>query len=225
MCTVAWSKKKKKLFNQTSLFLFFIHFIKSGHSFTLILTLSRSSLIPLKLHSLNVAAIVKLTPVRYNLLPFFFFSNPVSFTLIHSFSFTVISHLKPLKLTLSTSPPSSSSLRSLKLTLLTLPARPLSTSPPSSSSDPRRRSASDALLFRWSTSGQLSLSSSCDALGFWFGYNILFRQSAYPLWVFDLDPLHVDVSVFYFWLLFWIIGLVILCYEISFCFVLAVLSW
>ena len=73
MCTVAWSKKKKKLFNQTSLFLFFIHFIKSGHSFTLILTLSCSSLIPLKHHSLNVAAIVKLTPIWYNLF-FFFFS-------------------------------------------------------------------------------------------------------------------------------------------------------
>ena len=75
-------KKKKKiyiLFSRTSLFLFFIHFIKSGHSFTLILTLSRSSLIPLKLHSLNVATIVKRTPVQYNLLLlllffFFFFS-------------------------------------------------------------------------------------------------------------------------------------------------------
>ena len=79
MCTVALTKKKKKkeiyiLFSQTSLFLFFIHFIKSGHSFTLILTLSCSSLIPLKLHSLNVAAIVKLTPIWYNLLFFFFFS-------------------------------------------------------------------------------------------------------------------------------------------------------
>ena len=73
-------QKKKKyiyiyiLFSRTSLFVFFIHFIKSSHSFTLILTLSRSSLIPLKLHSLNVVAIVKLTPVRYNLLFFFFFS-------------------------------------------------------------------------------------------------------------------------------------------------------
>ena len=65
----------------------------------------------------------------------------------------------------------------------------------------------------------------CFGFGFWFGYNILFRQSAYPLWVFDLDPLHVDVSVFDFWLLFWIIRLEILCYEISFCFVLVVLSW
>ena len=162
-------QKKKKIyiyiyisFSRTSLFLFFIHFIKSGHSFTLILTLSCSSLIPLKLHSLNVVAIVKLTPVQYNLLFFFFFffilSNPVSFT--------IISHLKPLKLTLSTSPPSSSSLRSLKLTLSTLPARPSSTSPPSSSSDPRHRFALDALLFHRSTSGQLSLSSSCDVLGF-----------------------------------------------------------
>ena len=86
-------KQKKNiyyiLFNRTSLFLFFIHFIKSDHSFTLILTLSRSSLIPLKLHSLNVATVVKLTPVRYNLLHFFFFfffilSNPVSFTLSRS---------------------------------------------------------------------------------------------------------------------------------------------
>ena len=75
-------QKKKKyiyiyiyiLFSWTSLFVFFIHFIKSSHSFTLILTLSRSSLIPLKLHSLNVAAIVKLTLVRYNLLLLFFFS-------------------------------------------------------------------------------------------------------------------------------------------------------
>ena len=78
------------LFSRTSLFLFFIHFIKSGHSFTLILTLSRSSLIPLKLHSLNVTAIVKLTPVRYYLLLlllfFFILSNPVSFTLSRSLS-------------------------------------------------------------------------------------------------------------------------------------------
>ena len=80
------------LFSRTSLFLFFIHFIKSGHSFTLILTLSRSSLIPLKLHSLNVTTIVKLTPVRYNLLLlfsflfFFILSNPVSFTLSRSLS-------------------------------------------------------------------------------------------------------------------------------------------
>ena len=90
-------QKKKKiyiLFSRTSLFLFFIHFIKSSHSFTLILTLSRSSLIPLKLHSLNVAAIVKLTLVQYNLLLFSFFflffffilSNPVSFTLSRSLS-------------------------------------------------------------------------------------------------------------------------------------------
>ncbi|KAK7843470.1 hypothetical protein CFP56_012439 [Quercus suber] len=55
--------------------------------------------------------------------------------MIHSLSFIVISHLKPLKLTLSTSP-----------------TRPSSTSPPSSSSDPRRRSASDALRFCQSTS-------------------------------------------------------------------------
>ena len=88
-------KQKKKnniLFSRTSLFLFFIHFIKSGHSFTLILTLSRSSLVPHKLHSLNVATIVKLTPIRYNLLLlsflfflfFFILSNPVSFTLSRS---------------------------------------------------------------------------------------------------------------------------------------------
>ena len=31
-----------------------------------------------------------------------------------------------------------------------------------------------------------------------FDLGILFRRSADPLWVFDLDPLHVDVSVFYF---------------------------
>ncbi|KAK7838122.1 glutathione s-transferase t3 [Quercus suber] len=55
--------------------------------------------------------------------------------MIHSLSFIVISHLKPLKLTLSTSP-----------------VRPSSASPPSSSSDPRHRSASDALRFRRSTS-------------------------------------------------------------------------
>ena len=101
------------LFNRTSLFLFFIHFIKSDHSFTLILTLSRSSLIPLKLHSLNVAAIVKLTPVQYNLLLLLLllFFHFIKSSLIHSLSFTVISHLKPLKLTLSTSParPSSTS--------------------------------------------------------------------------------------------------------------------
>ena len=101
---------------------------------------------------------------------FFFFSflffHFIKSSLIHSLSFIVISHLKPLKFTLSTSLPSSSSLRSLKLTLSTSPARPSSTSPPSSSLDPRRRSASDALLFRRSTSSQLSLSSSCDALGF-----------------------------------------------------------
>ena len=90
-CSLKQKKKKNNiLFSQTSLFLFFIHFIKSDHSFTLILTLSRSSLIPLKLHSLNVTAIVKLTPVRYNLLLllllFFILSNPVSFTLSRSLS-------------------------------------------------------------------------------------------------------------------------------------------
>ena len=93
-CSLKQKKKNYILFSRTSLFLFFIHFIKSSHSFTLILTLSRSSLIPLKLHSLNVAAIVKLTPVQYNLLLFSFFflffffilSNPVSFTLSRSLS-------------------------------------------------------------------------------------------------------------------------------------------
>ena len=71
------------------MFLFFIHFIKSGHSFTLILTLSRSSLIPLKLHSLNVVAIVKLTPVRYNLLFFFLFFF-FSFYQIRSHSLSLV---------------------------------------------------------------------------------------------------------------------------------------
>ena len=85
-------KKKKKiyiLFSRTSLFLFFIHFIKSDHSFTLILTLSRSSLIPLKLHSLNIVTIVKLTPVRYNLLLFFFFFF-FSFYQIRSHSLSLV---------------------------------------------------------------------------------------------------------------------------------------
>ena len=88
-------KAKKKiyiLFSRTSLFLFFIHFIKSGHSFTLILTLSRSSLIPLKLHSLNIAAIVKFTPVRYNLLLLFSFSffHFIKSGLIYSHSLSLI---------------------------------------------------------------------------------------------------------------------------------------
>ena len=97
-------QKKKKIY--IYIYIYFIHFIKSGHSFTLILTLSRSSLIPLKLHSLNVATVVKLTPVRYNLLLlfFFFFFHFIKSGLIHSLSFTVISHPKPLKLTVSTSP-------------------------------------------------------------------------------------------------------------------------
>ena len=80
------SKQKKKY-----IYIYiFIHFIKSGHSFTLILTLSHSSLIPLKLHSLNVTAIFKLTPVRYNLLllssSFFFFFFKIwshSLSLVH----------------------------------------------------------------------------------------------------------------------------------------------
>ena len=68
-CSLELKIKNNILISRTSLFLFFIHFIKSSHSFTLSLSLSRSSLIPLKLHSLKVAAaIVKLTSVRYNLL-------------------------------------------------------------------------------------------------------------------------------------------------------------
>ena len=167
-------KKKKKiyiLFSRTSLFLFFIHFIKSGHSFTLILTLSRSSLIPLKLHSLNVATVVKLTPVRYNLLLLFFFLFFFSFYQIRSHS------LSPVHRHLSSQ---ASQAHSLNVAAI-VKFRP---TPPI---------CLDALLFRRFASGQ-SLSSSCGC----FGFLIWVYSSADPLWVFDLDPLHVDVSVFYF---------------------------
>ena len=131
----------------------FIH--SDSHSLSFI---SHSSQAPLSQRRRHCQAHSGTVQLAFFFFFFFILSNPVSFT--------VISHLKPLKLTLSTSPPSSSSLRSLKLTLSTLPAQPSSTSPPSSSSDPRRRFALDALLFHRSTSGQLSLSSSCDSLGF-----------------------------------------------------------
>ena len=65
--------------------------------------------------------------------------------------------------------------------LSVLSSSTLSTSPPSSSSDPRRRSASDALLFRRSTSGQLSLSSSCDALGLVFDLGITSSSASLPI--------------------------------------------
>ena len=40
-----------------------------------------------------------------------------------------------------------------------------------------------------------------------------------------VDSIGLLCMIYDILLLFWIIGLVILCYEISFCFVLAVLSW
>ena len=88
-------QKKYIYFIQLDLIVSIFLFILSNlviHSLSFSLSLSRSSLIPLKLHSLNIVTIVKLTPVRYNLLIFFFFSfffilsNPVSFTLSHSLS-------------------------------------------------------------------------------------------------------------------------------------------
>ena len=88
-------QKKYIYFIQLDLIVSIFLFILSNliiHSLSFSLSLSRSSLIPLKLHSLNIVTIVKLTPVRYNLLLFSFFlfffilSNPVSFTLSHSLS-------------------------------------------------------------------------------------------------------------------------------------------
>ena len=71
------SQKQKKYiyFIQLDLIVSIFLFILSNlviHSLSFSLSLSRSSLIPLKLHSLNIVTIVKLTPVRYNLLLFFF---------------------------------------------------------------------------------------------------------------------------------------------------------
>ncbi|XP_030955326.1 uncharacterized protein LOC115977553 [Quercus lobata] len=63
-----------------------------------------------------------------------------SSSLNSSLSFTLQS-LKLVNVDSSTSSSLRSHLKPLKLTLSTSPARPSSTSPPSSSSDPRRRSA------------------------------------------------------------------------------------
>ena len=90
---------------------------------------------------------LKLTLVQLASFSFSFF-HFIKSSLIHSLYFTVSSHLKPLKLTLSTLPP-----------------RPSSTSPPSSSSDPRRRFAST----HFSSADPLQVSLCLlhvDALGF-----------------------------------------------------------
>ena len=166
-CSLKQKKKKKKyIFYSVRPHCFYFLFILSNpviHSLSFSLSLVHLSFLS---SSTLLTSLPSSSSLRYGTTCFFFFFHFIKSGLIHSILFTVISHLKPLKLTLSMLLPSSSSLRSLKLTLLTLPARPLSTLPPSSSSDSRRRFASDALLFRRSTSGQLSLSSSCDALGF-----------------------------------------------------------
>ena len=172
-CSLKQKKKKKIIFYSAGPHCLYFLFILSNlviHSLSFSLSLVHLSFLSSSTLSMSSPSSSSLqygtTCFFFFFSFFFFFFHFIKSGLIHSLSFTVISHLKPLKLTLSTSPPSSSSLRSLKLTLSTSPARPSSTSPPSSSLDPRRRSASNALLFRRSTSGQLSLSSSCDALGF-----------------------------------------------------------
>ena len=89
-------KKKKFIFYSAGphCFYFFIHFIKSGHSFTLILTLSlsfisHSSQAPLSQHRHHRQAhsgTVQLASFFFFFSFFFILSNPVSFTLSHSLS-------------------------------------------------------------------------------------------------------------------------------------------
>ena len=111
--------------------------------------------------------------LRYNLLFFFFFFHFIKSGLIHSLYFTVSSHLKPLKLTLSTSP-----------------ARP------SSSLDPHRRSAST----HFSSADPLQVSLChlhVDALGFWFGYTLPpIRRSTLGFW---FGSTSCGCLCFYFW--------------------------
>ena len=65
----------------------------------------------------------------------------------------------------------------------------------------------------------------------WYYYCFLFNESfeswdyCYMFVFFGMvDSIGLLCMIYDILLLFWIIGLVILCYEISFCFVLAVLS-
>ena len=108
-CSLRKKKKNNILFNRTSLFLFFIHFIKSGHSFTLILTLSLIHLSFLSSSTLSTSP-PSSSSLRYGTTCFFFFSffsfyqirsHSLS-SLISSLSSSLSQHCRP-SLTLSTS--------------------------------------------------------------------------------------------------------------------------
>ncbi|XP_023885829.2 uncharacterized protein LOC111997930 [Quercus suber] len=71
-------------------------------------------------------------------------------------------------------------LKPLKLTLSTSPVRPSSASPPSSRSDPRRRSASDALCFRRSASDALCFRRSTSGKFAIFFSNFMESHSNLP---------------------------------------------
>ena len=109
MCTVARSKRNIYiLFSWTSLFLFFYSFYQiwsfiHSHSHSLSLVhLSFLSSSTLSTSSPSSSSLRYDTTCFFFF--FFFFFHFIKSGLIHSLSFTVISHPKPLKLTLSTSP-------------------------------------------------------------------------------------------------------------------------
>ena len=160
-------KKKKKLFTvgTTFFFFFFYHFTlsRSEHSFTL-----SSSLSSLLLSSLSSPARPPQAHFGTTCF-FFFFSNPVSFTLFISLSALISSLSSSLS---QRHRPDHHQVQTHTADL------------PQCTSLPPIHFRSVSVIFMWML---------------WvFDLGILFRRSADPLWVFDLDPLHVDVSVFIF---------------------------
>ena len=95
---------------------------------------------------------------------------------------------------------------------------------PSQAADQPQTHATDPPQTHLSSADPLQVSCLCllhmDAWDFWFGHNI----KECGIFYLGITSKNVGFLIYDNLLLFWIIGLVILFYEISFCFVLAVLS-